>query len=134
MEGSLFLTDPAKFAGWADGRRTLRMEDFYRRQRRRLDLLMDGGEMMTKPYAASGRYVEWMSTYCAGCRYSPGVRSGADACPFTTLYWDFLSRHRATLRANRRMSPALRNLDRIDEIERRRIREQARALRTHFDA
>ncbi len=94
----------------------------------------DGGEMMTKPYAASGRYVDRMSTYCAGCRYAPGARVGEDACPFTTLYWDFLSRNRAALAANHRMGPVLGNLDRIPEPERREIRERARALRTHFDA
>jgi len=94
----------------------------------------DGGEMMTKPYAASGRYVERMSTYCPSCRYSPGTRTGEAACPFTTLYWDFLSRHRRAFEANGRMGPALRNLDRIDGSERRRIRDQARALREHFDA
>jgi deoxyribodipyrimidine photolyase-related protein len=94
----------------------------------------DGGEMMTKPYAASGRYVDRMSTYCKGCRYSPGVRVGEDACPFTTLYWDFLARHRATLEANRRMGPVLGNLDRFDETERRQIGERAQALRIHFDA
>jgi deoxyribodipyrimidine photolyase-related protein len=94
----------------------------------------DGGEMMTKPYAASGRYVERMSTYCAECRYSPGTRTGEDACPFTTLYWDFLGRHRRTLAANHRMGPVLHNLDRIPDAERRRIREQAGALRERFDA
>jgi deoxyribodipyrimidine photolyase-related protein len=94
----------------------------------------DGGQMMTKPYAASGRYVERMSTYCRECRYSPGVRVGEDACPFTTLYWDFLARHRATLTANRRMGPVLTHLDRIDEPERRAIGERAQALRTRFDA
>ena len=94
----------------------------------------DGGEMMTKPYAASGRYVDRMSTYCKGCRYSPGVRTGPDACPFTTLYWDFLSRNRRVLEANHRMGPVLGNLDRMDETERREIRTQARALREHFDA
>ena len=94
----------------------------------------DGGLMMSKPYAASGRYVDRMSTYCKGCRYSPGVRTGPDACPFTTLYWDFLSRNRPTLEANRRMGPVLGNLDRMDETERREIRAQARALRENFDA
>ena len=94
----------------------------------------DGGEMMTKPYAASGRYIDRMSTYCKGCRYSPGVRVGEDACPFTTLYWDFLTRHRPTLAANRRMGPVLGNLDRFDETERREIATRAKALRTHFDA
>jgi deoxyribodipyrimidine photolyase-related protein len=94
----------------------------------------DGGQMMTKPYAASGRYVDRMSTYCKGCRYSPGVRTGEDACPFTTLYWDFLSRNRPTLEANRRMGPVLGHLDRMDDGERRAIRERAQALRRHFDA
>ncbi len=94
----------------------------------------DGGEMMTKPYAASGRYVDRMSTYCGGCRYSPGVRTGPEACPFTTLYWDFLSRNRQTLEASRRMGPVLKNLDRIDESERHEIHEQAHKLRTRFDA
>ena len=94
----------------------------------------DGGQMMTKPYAASGRYVDRMSTYCATCRYSPGARTGDDACPYTTLYWDFLSRHRPTLAANRRMGPVLANLDRIPERERQEIGERARALREHFDA
>jgi deoxyribodipyrimidine photolyase-related protein len=94
----------------------------------------DGGEMMTKPYAASGRYIDRMSTYCKGCRYSPGVRVGEDACPFTTLYWDFLSRNRATLQANHRMGPVLGNLDRFDATERQEISERAQALRTHFDA
>ena len=94
----------------------------------------DGGEMMTKPYAASGRYVDRMSTYCRDCRYSPGVRVGDDACPFTTLYWDFLRRHRQTLEANHRMGPVMGNLDRMDETEIRQIRERARALRRDFDA
>jgi deoxyribodipyrimidine photolyase-related protein len=94
----------------------------------------DGGQMMTKPYAASGRYVERMSTYCRECRYSPGVRTGPDACPFTVLYWDFLSRHRTTLAANRRMGPVLGNLDRFSETDRRAIRARARTLRENFDA
>jgi deoxyribodipyrimidine photolyase-related protein len=94
----------------------------------------DGGQMMTKPYAASGRYVDRMSDHCQSCRYDPGTRVGENACPFTTLYWDFLSRNRRTLQANRRMAPLLGNLDRIGDTERREIRSRARALRAHFDA
>jgi deoxyribodipyrimidine photolyase-related protein len=74
----------------------------------------DGGRMATKPYAASGAYIDRMSDYCGGCRFDPKVRSGPGACPFTTLYWDFLDRHRETLQTNRRMVLQVRNLDRVE--------------------
>ncbi len=94
----------------------------------------DGGQMMTKPYAASGRYVSRMSDYCGSCAYRPGERTGGRACPLTTLYWDFLDRHRERLAGNRRMAMPLRNLQRIDAGELAEIRTRAQALRTGFDA
>ncbi len=92
----------------------------------------DGGIMASKPYVASGRYIKRMSNYCESCRYDPVQRLGATACPFTTLYWDFLLQHAATLRGNRRMDMQLKNLKTIDSKERNAIRAQARALRTQF--
>ncbi len=89
----------------------------------------DGGLMGSKPYAASGRYIQRMSNYCKGCRYDPGRSVGADACPFTTLYWDFLMRHRERLSRNRRMALSLTHLDRLDEDTRESIRRQALAHR-----
>jgi deoxyribodipyrimidine photolyase-related protein len=94
----------------------------------------DGGAMMTKPYAAGGRYVQRMSDHCRNCRYDPGARTGESACPFTILYWDFLDRHRDRLAESRRMRLPLGNLDRIDPGELEQIRRQARALRRRFDA
>jgi deoxyribodipyrimidine photolyase-related protein len=94
----------------------------------------DGGRMMTKPYAASGRYVDRMSDHCKGCRYDPTQRTGEDACPFTTLYWDFVARHRERLAGNRRMNMPLRNLTRIEATELEQIRSRGRELREHFDA
>jgi deoxyribodipyrimidine photolyase-related protein len=85
----------------------------------------DGGLMASKPYCASGNYIQRMSNYCGGCRYSPSQRVGADACPFTTLYWDFLMRHEERLGENPRMGLQLHNLTRIDEQERQAIRRQA---------
>ncbi len=88
----------------------------------------DGGTVGSKPYCASGRYIDRMSNHCGGCRYDPGRSTGPEACPFTTLYWDFLDRHEERLRGNRRMGFQIRNLDRKDEEEREAIRSQAAAL------
>lgn len=84
-----------------------------------------GGRMTSKPYIASGAYIKRMSNYCKGCAYRPDVRTGPGACPYTTLYWDFLMRHEATLRANPRMAMAYKNLDRMDESALQAIRAWA---------
>lgn len=89
----------------------------------------DGGVMASKPYAASGRYIERMSNWCAGCRYDPALRDGPDACPFTTLYWDFLLRHETRLAGNQRMSLQLKNLGRIGAAARTALAERAAAIR-----
>ena len=94
----------------------------------------DGGAMMTKPYAASGRYVDRMSDHCRECRYDPTSRTGDAACPFTTLYWDFLDRNRERLEGNRRMRMPYRNLDRIEPVELSEIRRRGRSLRRDFSA
>lgn len=94
----------------------------------------DGGQMMTKPYAASGAYVKRMSDHCRGCRYDPGVRTGPDACPLTTLYWDFLARHRERFARNHRMALACKNLDRFSAEELSEIRARAKQLMASFDA
>ena len=58
-----------------------------------MSLYADGGRMATKPYAAGGAYLSRMSTYCKSCSFDHKKRVGEDACPFTTLYWDFILRH-----------------------------------------
>jgi deoxyribodipyrimidine photolyase-related protein len=76
----------------------------------------DGGLMMTKPYAAGGAYISRMSTYCKGCTYNPKLRVGETACPFTTLYWDFLDRHREEFSKNHRMSQQLFGINRLSDL------------------
>ncbi len=89
----------------------------------------DGGLMASKPYVASGKYIQRMSNYCAGCRYDPAQATGESACPFTTLYWDYLLQHEARLRGNQRMAMQLRNLGRLSAEKRREIQEQAQRVR-----
>ena len=84
----------------------------------------DGGRMMTKPYAAGGAYISRMSNYCKGCVYDPKLRVGESACPFTTLYWDFLDRHRETFAKNHRMSQQVFGLNRISDLPQLKVRAQ----------
>ena len=92
----------------------------------------DGGRMATKPYAAGGNYINKMSDYCGDCRFNPRRRTGPDACPFTTLYWDFLDRNRGRLSDNHRMARQLHALDRLDDLE--AVRARASSVLASLDA
>ena len=94
----------------------------------------DGGRMVSKPYAASGAYIKRQSNHCAGCRYRPEQRTGPTACPYTTLYWDFLARHAERFSDHPRAGMQWRNLDRVPAPELAAIRAQAAALRQRFAA
>ncbi|URI08188.1 cryptochrome/photolyase family protein [Aquincola tertiaricarbonis] len=89
----------------------------------------DGGLLGSKPYVASGRYIQRMGGPCSQCRYKPAEREGDDACPFTTLYWDFLMRHEPMLAGNQRMVMQLKNLSRLTEAERQAVSQRAEAIR-----
>ena len=89
----------------------------------------DGGVMASKPYVATGQYIARMSPYCKGCRFDPTQRTGDRACPYTTLYWDFLMRHEQRLAANPRMALQVKNLARLAAPEREAVAARAAALR-----
>ncbi len=89
----------------------------------------DGGLMASKPYVASGKYIDRMSNHCKGCRFNPALSTGESACPFTTLYWDYLHRHADTLAKNPRMLMQLKNLNRLTLQEREAIAAQAQTHR-----
>ena len=82
----------------------------------------DGGKMATKPYASGGAYVNRMSDYCSNCVYDPKKRTGDDACPFTTLYWDFLDRNQELLSGNPRMGQQFGGLRRLSDLPEVKIR------------
>ena len=92
----------------------------------------DGGVMASKPYVASGKYIQRMSNSCAGCRFDPAQSTGPKACPFTTLYWDYLLQHEPALKKNQRMSMQLKNLARLDDSQRKAIQNQARTVRETY--
>ena len=94
----------------------------------------DGGIMASKPYVATGKYIQRMSNYCAGCRYDPAESTGENACPFTTLYWDFLMRHDERLRANQRMTMQMRNVDRLSSQKKIAIQIQANEVRKSLES
>lgn len=93
----------------------------------------DGGIMASKPYVATGKYIQKMSDYCDDCPFNPQQSTGQDACPFTTLYWDFLLRHDRMLRKNPRMGLQIRNIDRLNREDRKSITSQADWIRDHMD-
>ena len=83
---------------------------------RGMALFADGGVVGSKPYAASGAYINRMSDYCRGCAYDVKDAVGERACPFNYLYWDFMARHREMLAHNTRVAMPLRTLARMDPV------------------
>lgn len=88
----------------------------------------DGGLLASKPYVASGAYINRMSDHCKGCRYDVAKPYGADACPFNALYWAFLARHREKLAANPRMVQMYRTWDKLSDERRRLTLQHAETL------
>jgi deoxyribodipyrimidine photolyase-related protein len=92
----------------------------------------DGGIMASKPYVATGKYIHRMSNYCAGCRFDPSQSTGETACPFTTLYWDFLLRHQKLLGRNPRMTLQLKNCAKLSSTDKIQLRRRASDIRRQY--
>ena len=97
-------------------------------------LFANGGRFTSKPYVASGAYVKRMSNYCQGCAYSPELRTGPNACPMTTLYWNFLDQHEAQFAGNPRTALMVKNLQRMTDDERSAVRSRAKEMLSDLDA
>lgn len=89
----------------------------------------DGGVVGSKPYAASGNYINRMSNFCKSCRYDVKKRIGDDACPFNFLYWDFLLRQEKRFKNNPRMALVYKHVEKLSEADKKAIRQQAKQFR-----
>jgi deoxyribodipyrimidine photolyase-related protein len=115
---SWFLSVYVDAVEWVELPNTLGMSQFG-----------DGGLMASKPYVATGKYIQRMSNHCQGCQFDPAQSTGPKACPYTTLYWDFLQRHQPMLEKNPRMGMQLKNLKRLSAESLENIAQQAQAHR-----
>ncbi len=111
-----YLTVYADAYEWVELPNTIGMSQFA-----------DGGLLASKPYAASGAYINRMSNYCASCAYDVKQRTGPEACPFNALYWDFIARHAPRLKGNPRLAQMVRTFEKFDADEQARIRASAAA-------
>ncbi len=100
---------------------------------RGMALFADGGIVGTKPYSASGSYINRMSDYCKGCHYKIKERSGEQSCPFNSLYWRFMNLHRDALNRNPRMGMLYRSWDNMDEQSQQAILDTAEQRITNLE-
>ena len=91
-------------------------------------LFSDGGIVASKPYAASGKYINRMSDFCKKCKYDPEKLIGDDACPFNSLYWNFFIQHKEQFKSNRRLAYVFSTLNRFDEEKKDAITEEAKNI------
>ncbi|WP_265529264.1 cryptochrome/photolyase family protein [Sphingomicrobium marinum] len=91
-------------------------------------LFADGGGMASKPYCASGNYINKMSNYCNKCRYDVKKKTGENACPFNALYWHFLDRNRGKLGNNHRLGRVYSTWDRMKDDRKDEYRSSADAF------
>jgi deoxyribodipyrimidine photolyase-related protein len=101
---------------------------------RGMALFADGGLIATKPYAASGNYVNKMSDYCKNCEYSVKHKTEDNACPLNSLYWNFIDRHYNKLKQNSRMAFPIKNWEKQNETDKQNILSKAQAVLSHLDA
>ena len=96
-------------------------------------LFADGGLLASKPYAASGSYINKMSDYCKNCTYKVREKNGENACPFNYLYWDFLIRNKDKLQNNHRLSLIYKSLERMDDNKIKLIQSDSRKFFKSLD-
>jgi len=82
----------------------------------------DGGrEWAASLHRPPGKYIQRMSRTARAAVSTPRSAAATNACPFTTLYWDFLMRHQAKLAKNPRMALQVKNVARLTDAQRQAV-------------
>lgn len=111
----LTMTEPSEVDAWYLGVYIDAIEWVEITNTRGMSQWADGGKIATKPYVSSGSYINKMSNYCKGCHYKVSKKTGEDACPFNSLYWNFIDEKQEYFRNNQRMSMMLSLLNKMDK-------------------
>jgi deoxyribodipyrimidine photolyase-related protein len=130
----LTAIDPKQVDGWYLGIYIDAIEWVELPNTRSMALFADGGWIATKPYAASGNYVNKMSDYCKTCHYDVKKKIGIDACPLNSLYWNFIDQNYDKFSTNHRMSFPVRNWGKMEEEQKIAVREHAAYLLNRLDS
>lgn len=117
--------DPAEVDAWYLGVYVDAIEWVEMPNTRGMSQFADGGMVASKPYAASGAYVNRMSDYCADCYYDVKQRSSEQACPLNSLYWHFMIQHEERFARNPRTSMAYRNWSKMSNQDQALVLERA---------
>ncbi|MFC4633564.1 cryptochrome/photolyase family protein [Dokdonia ponticola] len=111
----LTMTEPSEVDLWYLGIYIDAIEWVEITNTRGMSQWADGGKIATKPYVSSGSYINKMSNYCKGCHYKVSKKTGEDACPFNSLYWNFLDEKQSFFKDNQRMRMMLSLLNKMDK-------------------
>ncbi|WP_299315033.1 cryptochrome/photolyase family protein [uncultured Aquimarina sp.] len=121
----LTMTDPDEVDQWYLGVYIDAIEWVEITNTRGMSQFADGGLVATKPYVSSGSYINKMSNYCKGCHYKVSKKHEEDACPFNSLYWNFLDEKQEYFEGNQRMSMMLSLLHKMDKEKLLKLKERA---------
>ena len=91
-----------------------------------MTLYADGGILGSKPYAASGNYINKMSDYCNNCKYNVKEKEGEDACPFNYLYWNFFLKNQEKLEQNPRLWTVFSNIKKMSQNKKKQIQKDSK--------
>jgi len=129
----LTQTDPNEVDNWYLGVYIDAIEWVQMPNTRGMSQYADGGIIATKPYVSSGSYINKMSNNCVKCHYNVKEKLGENACPFNSLYWNFLDEKKEYFKGNHRMAMMMNLLKKIKPEDLANIKERSFELMNNLE-